>query len=59
MPLVRRRTQKGATRISTSGWRTGWTQSKGIRRGLILARKGLGRSADEVFDAIEHDAARR
>jgi prevent-host-death family protein len=32
---------------------------EGIRRGLIQARKGLGRSADEVFDAIEHDAARR
>jgi prevent-host-death family protein len=28
---------------------------EGIRRGLAQARKGLGRSADEVFDDIERD----
>lgn len=32
---------------------------EGIRRGLAQAKKGLGRSADEVFDDIEHAAARR
>ena len=30
---------------------------EGVRRGLAQARKGLGRSVDEVFDAIERDAA--
>ncbi len=30
---------------------------EGIRRGLAQAKKGLGQSVDEVFDAIEHDAA--
>jgi hypothetical protein len=29
---------------------------KGIRRGLAQAKKGLGRSADDVFDAMERDA---
>jgi hypothetical protein len=29
---------------------------KGIRRRLAQAKKGLGRSADEVFDALERDA---
>jgi hypothetical protein len=29
---------------------------KGIRRGLVQATKGLGRPADEVFDALERDA---
>ena len=28
---------------------------EGIRRGLAQAKKGLGRSVDEVFDAIEKD----
>jgi hypothetical protein len=31
---------------------------KGIRRGLVQAKKGMGRSVDEVFDSIEKDAAR-
>src|SRR6266403_3816868 len=31
---------------------------KGIRRGLVQAKKGVGRSVDEVFDSIEKDAAR-
>ena len=30
---------------------------EGIRRGLVHAKKGLGRSVDEVFDAIEKDTA--
>ena len=30
---------------------------EGIRRGLVQAKKGLGRSVDEVFDAIEKDTA--
>jgi len=30
---------------------------KGIRRGLVQAKKGLGRSADEVFDALEREAS--
>lgn len=30
---------------------------EGIRRGLAQAKKGLGRSVDEVFDLIERDAA--
>ncbi|MEQ1946258.1 MAG: type II toxin-antitoxin system Phd/YefM family antitoxin [Bryobacteraceae bacterium] len=29
-----------------------------IRRGLGQAKKGLGRSADEVFDELEHALAR-
>jgi hypothetical protein len=29
---------------------------KGIRRGLAQAKKGLGRSVDDVFDALERDA---
>jgi PHD/YefM family antitoxin component YafN of YafNO toxin-antitoxin module len=32
---------------------------EGIRRGLQQAQKGLGRSVDEVFDAIEKEAADR
>ena len=31
---------------------------KGIRPGLVQAKKGMGRSVDEVFDSIEKDAAR-
>jgi prevent-host-death family protein len=27
----------------------------GIRRGLVQARKGAGRSADEVFDELEQE----
>jgi len=30
----------------------------GIRRGLVQAKRGIGRSVDEVFDSIEKDAAR-
>ena len=30
----------------------------GIRRGLVQAKKGLGRPAGEVLDEIEHDLAR-
>ena len=30
---------------------------KGIRRGLAQAKKGLGRSADDVFDALERYAS--
>jgi hypothetical protein len=29
---------------------------EGIRRGLVQAKKGMGRSVDEVFDSIEEDA---
>jgi hypothetical protein len=29
---------------------------EGIRRGLAQAKKGLGRSVDEGFDALERDA---
>jgi len=32
---------------------------EGIRRGLVQAKKGMGRSIDEVFDSIEKDAATR
>lgn len=32
---------------------------EGIRRGLDQAKKGMGRSVDEVFDSIEKDAATR
>ncbi len=32
---------------------------QGIRRGLAQAQRGLGRSVDEVFDAIQRDAVRR
>ena len=28
----------------------------GIRRGLAQAKKGEGRSVDEVFDGLEHEA---
>jgi len=31
---------------------------EGIRRGLVQAKKGMGRSVDEVFDSIEEEAAR-
>jgi len=30
----------------------------GIRRGLVQAKKRLGRPAGEVFDDLEHDLAR-
>jgi prevent-host-death family protein len=36
-----------------------WDAVEGIRRGLIEAKKGMGRSVDEVFDSIERDAANR
>jgi prevent-host-death family protein len=32
---------------------------EGIRRGLVQAKKGMGRSVDDVFDSIEKDAATR
>jgi len=28
----------------------------GVRRGLAQAKKGLGRTVDEVFDELERDA---
>jgi PHD/YefM family antitoxin component YafN of YafNO toxin-antitoxin module len=32
---------------------------EGIRRGLLQAKHGMGRSVDEVFDSIEKEAATR
>jgi hypothetical protein len=32
---------------------------EGIRRGLVEAKKSLGRSADEVSDALERDAGHK
>jgi len=32
---------------------------KGIRRSLVQAKKGLDRSGDQVFDALERDACEK